>query len=207
LKHSGKEVQAIAEITSARPSDIYVGERAREENVYRAQLEDARYMLFATHAVMPSEENGIQEPALALVPTTIGSFGATGADADGLLTASEVMNLKLSAELVVLSACNTAGSTMHGAGEGFVGLTRAFMFAGAKNLLVSHWPVESDSTRRLMVEVLRRNVKEQQRGDHALTEAKKWLRTLVVEHPEHASGKMSLSHPFFWAPFVWVGGY
>jgi CHAT domain-containing protein len=104
----------------------------------------------------------------------------------------------MNANLVVLSACNTAGekeNTRHG--EGFAGLTRAFMYAGAKGLLVSHWSVDSQTTRDLMIEVFKR-LKSGLPPDQAVAQAQAAIRA--------GDSRMApRAHPFFWAPFVYVG--
>ena len=112
---------------------------------------------------------------------------------DGLLTAGEVAeSLKLDADLVVLSACNTAGERAERrTGEGFAGLTRAFMHAGSRGLLVSHWSVASAATRDLMI-ALFRQIKAGRPADAALAAAQAELRR-------------GQPHPFFWAAFVHVG--
>lgn len=122
---------------------------------------------------------------------------------DGLLTMSEIaQNLNLNAQLVVLSACNTAGERAEANnGEGFAGLTRAFMYAGAHSLLVSHWSVESQATKDLIVEVFRR-MHSGQNSSAAIEGARMSIRTQVVKGP---GGNISRAHPYFWAPFVYVG--
>jgi len=208
LENTKNEAVSIARIAGGTMRDLYLGKRATEANVRKTPLEHTRFLLFATHGVVPTDRNGLEQAALALVPTMYREFGPANENEDGLLTTSDVMRLKLSAELVVLSACDTAGSDATTTpGEGFVGLTRAFMFAGAKNLVVSHWPVESESTQRLMVELFKRRLHEKKLGDVALNEAKKALRAQTGEYPDHQSGAISYAHPFFWAPFVWVGTY
>lgn len=132
----------------------------------------------------------------ALVLTLVGNLEGE----DGLLTMSEVMDLKMDADLVVLSACNTAGelvSTRNG--EGFAGLTRAFMHAGSRGLLVSHWSVESLATRDLITDTFRR-LKAGAMASIALAEAKADMRG-----SGSALSRPSRAHPFFWAPFVHVG--
>jgi len=137
----------------------------------------------------------------ALVLTLVGDL----AGEDGLLTMSEVMSLKMNADLVVLSACNTAGEGIAARnGEGFAGLTRAFMHAGARGLLVSHWNVESLATSELITGFFRRHKggadKAGANTPDALAEAQADLRASYdLRLP------MSRAHPFFWAPFVHVG--
>ncbi len=133
------------------------------------------------------------QPALAL--TLVGDLRGE----DGLLTMKEVIeSLDLNAQLVVLSACNTAGEGAEANnGEGFAGLTRSFMYAGAKALLVSHWSVESLSTQQFVTAVFR-NMKQGQPIGDALFEAR---RSILAS----TTADYSRAHPYFWAPFVYVG--
>jgi len=103
---------------------------------------------------------------------------------------------------VALSACNTAGeSAQANNGEGFAGLTRAFMYAGAKSLLVSHWSVDSLSTQALMTSTFR-NIKA---GQPALTAVNMAQRELLAGRYSRGEFHFSRAHPFFWAAFVYVG--
>jgi CHAT domain-containing protein len=111
--------------------------------VKRVALENYRVVYFATHGLVAGDVKGIGEPSLVLtLPAQPTAFD------DGLLTASEVAQLKLNADWVVLSACNTAAGDKPGA-EALSGLTRAFFYAGARALLVSHWSVDSEAATRL----------------------------------------------------------
>jgi len=140
---------------------------------------------------------GKAQPALAL--TLVGDLKGE----DGMLTMKEVIeDVELNADLVALSACNTAGETAQAnSGEGFAGLTRAFMYAGAKALLVSHWSVDSLSTQALMTKTFR-NVKGGMTPLESISDSRRLLLT-----GKYASGQYHFSrgHPFFWAPFVYVG--
>ena len=102
----------------------------------------------------------------------------------------------------MLSACNTAGESDEAYnGEGFAGLTRAFMFAGARGLVVSHWAVESLSTKQLMTQMFR-NLAQGNDATTALGKARENIRATPLE----AGGqRYSRAHPYFWAPFVYVG--
>jgi CHAT domain-containing protein/Tfp pilus assembly protein PilF len=122
---------------------------------------------------------------------------------DGLLTMGEVIStMDLNAQLVVLSACNTAGEgSRAAAGEGFAGLTRAFMYAGAQGMLVSHWAVESQSTRDLIAQTFR-HLKAGESSPAALGKARQEVKLSSLD----AGGRpVSRAHPYFWAPFVYVG--
>jgi len=120
-----------------------------------------------------------------------------------MLTMKEVIeDVELNADLVALSACNTAGETAQANnGEGFAGLTRAFMYAGARSLLVSHWSVDSLSTKALMTGTFR-NIKAGKSPLDSMSDAQR-----VLQGASYTSGEYHFSrgHPFFWAPFVYVG--
>ena len=137
LPDTADELKAVAKDLGAPASDIHLGRDASETTVKRLRLADYRVVYFATHGLVAGDIKGLAEPSLAL------SIPAQPSDLDdGLLTASEVAQLKLNADWVVLSACNTIAGDKPGA-EALSGLARAFFYAGARALLVSHWAVES----------------------------------------------------------------
>lgn len=137
LPGTRRELISIAQALGAPATQLKLGPDAREAAIKAwPALQEARIVVFATHAMLPSELAGSSEPGLILTPPT----SATAAD-DGYLTASEAAQLRLAADWVVLSACNTAGPDGGPGGESLSGLARAFLFAGAHSLLVSHWPV------------------------------------------------------------------
>jgi tetratricopeptide (TPR) repeat protein len=195
LKESAQEAEAISKELKSKKEDIYLRKEATEENVYNIELKNARYLLFSTHGLLGGDFSGVAEPALAL--TLIDNPPGR----DGFLTMSEVLGLDLNTELIILSACNTSGKgDKSGSGEGFVGLTRSFMYAGGKSLLVTHWSVESEAARDLMVNTMR-FMRVKTKPD-ALREAKLNMKKSIRQSGKE---KLSLSHPFFWAPFVLVG--
>lgn len=195
LPETAEEAHRIAGVLDGARTRLLIGEAAQEHVAKQPSMADARYVLFATHGVLGGEfveetEAAAQQPALAL--STAGDLHGE----DGWLTMREVVEqVRLGADLIVLSACNTAGGA--GGGEGFAGLTRAFMYAGARGLVVSHWAVESAATRDLMVEMFRR-LRAGADASVALAEAQRALRAA-------AGQPFSRAHPFFWAPFVFVG--
>ena len=136
-------------------------------------------------------EKGV-EPALVLTPPREGT-----ATDDGLLTASEVAQLQLDANWVILSACNTAAGEKPGA-EGLSGLAKAFFYAGARTLLVSHWPVWDDAAAALTTEMFGAIKKNTSIGR---AEA---LRQSMLQLASSKTNSL-YSHPIFWAPFVVVG--
>lgn len=201
LPDTAEEIASIARTLGAIPDrDTYLGARANESEVKRADLSNRKVLAFATHGLVPGELNGLTQPALALTSPDV-----AGAEGDGLLTMEEVLGLKLDADWVVLSACNTASG--QGAGsEAISGLGRAFFYAGARALLVSSWPVETVSAKLLTTRIF-----ELQSKEPGLARAEALRRSMLelVERGEALGpdGKpaYSYAHPLFWAPFSVVG--
>jgi CHAT domain-containing protein len=196
LPETADELRAIAAMLNARPEDIKLGDAASVTTVKREPLGEYRVVYFATHALVAGEVEKFAkakvEPSLVLsIPDK------PSEDDDGLLRASEVATLKLNAEFVVLSACNTAAGDKPGA-EALSGLARAFFYAGARSLIVSHWAVYSDSAVELMTglfDALNMNP----HLSHAEALRASMLRMITnTSKPEWAQ-------PRFWAPFVVVG--
>jgi CHAT domain-containing protein len=153
---------------------------------------------FAAHGVMEDNVGLATQPALVLAQ------GQDEGKSGGLLQVADIVGLNLTAELVVLSACNTGLGRLR-AGEGIVGLTRAFLQAGASSVVVSLWKVEDQSTSRLM-EHFHRHLKQGQSKAEALRQAK--LAVLQASITLKALGKpQSLASPFYWAPFILVGDW
>jgi len=169
--------------------------------VKNTDLSDRCVIAFASHALVPGDLDGLTQPAIALSSPTL-----TGDDEDGLLTMEEVLGLKLNADWVILSACNTAAAGGEGA-EALSGLGRAFMYAGSRALLVSMWPVETTSARLLTIGLFRSQQEAKSLG-YAGALQKSILD--LIDHQElknQETGKIvaSYAHPFFWAPFIVVG--
>ena len=143
LPDTADELRTIAKVLGAPPDDVNLREAASETKVKSAPLSEYRVIQFATHGLVAGDLSGLAEPALVLTPPEV----PTEAN-DGLLTASEIATLKLNADWVVLSACNTAAGGGEGA-EALSGLARAFFYAGARALLVSHWAVYSTAATEL----------------------------------------------------------
>ncbi|MCC6611044.1 MAG: CHAT domain-containing protein [Burkholderiales bacterium] len=202
LPDTSQEVLELARMLGADLTrDVYLREAASEKTLFGLDLTEPRIIAFATHGLVPGDLNGLTQPALALSSPEV-----AGGDGDGLLTMEEVLGLKLNADWVVLSACNTAAGAGAGA-EAVSGLGRAFFYAGARALLVSNWPVETRSARSLMVDTFSRYAKEgSKRKSAALREA--MLAMIDGEgYVDPATGKplYRYAHPLFWAPFVVVG--
>lgn len=201
LPDTSDELKEIAATLKADPSrDVYVNRQATEKNVKQAGLENRRVVAFATHGIAPGEITGLDQPALALSNPALTDDN----DNDGFLTMEEVLGLKLDADWVVLSACNTASADGRGS-EAVSGLGRAFFYAGARSLLVSNWAVETTSARLLTTELFRR-----QSEDPALTHAEALRQSMLALMGKNATGAtgrttFSYAHPAFWAPFSLVG--
>ncbi|HYE93365.1 MAG TPA: CHAT domain-containing tetratricopeptide repeat protein [Terriglobales bacterium] len=190
LPESADEVKRIAAALGAKPDSVVLGAEATEARLRRTDVSRYRVVAFATHGLLPGELQCQAEPALALTPPA-----SPSATEDGLLDASEVATLKLDADWVVLSACNTAGPDGSLGGESLSGLTRAFFYAGARALLASQWAVASDPTVELTTGAFAALAKDPGAGKaEALRRAQAALRA-----------KPATAHPFFWAPFVLVG--
>ncbi len=199
LPDTADELCAVARLLGARPENVYLGANATEAKVAALSAEGAlakaRVIHFATHGLVAGETAQIAraskaEPALLLTPPQI----ATEED-DGLLTASEVAALKLDADWVILSACNTASGGEKG-GEALSGLARAFFYAGARALLVSHWYVDSAATVELITGAFNELAAHPQIGRaEAMRRA---MAGLIARGDRNA-------HPANWAPFVVVG--
>jgi CHAT domain-containing protein len=196
LDGTRKEVQAIAKELQVDPSDVKLGLDATVTAIKNAKLDQYRIVYFATHGlvagVLEKFAKGKVEPALALsIPDKPSNFD------NGLLSASEVAQLKLNADWVVLSACNTAAEENPGA-EALSGLARAFFYAGARSLLVSHWEVDDQVTAELMSKIfllMRQNLKL----SHG--EALQQAMLAVIDNARTDEKR----NPRFWAPFVVVG--
>ena len=192
LPETADEIAAVATRLKAPQSDIHLRSEATERAVKRAALADYRVVYFATHGLVAGEVAGLREPALALsIPTEPSELD------DGLLTASEVAQLKLNAEWVVLSACNTAAGEKPGA-EALSGLARAFFHAGAHALLVSHWAIDSDAAARLTTTTFDVLAKDPTLGR---AEALRRAMLALLDDPADADA----AYPALWAPFVLVG--
>ena len=199
LPDTSIEIEEIAKVVGAQPGDIFLHKQASVKQVTSMDLSDRKVIMFSTHGLVPGELNGLTQPALAM-----SSPDVTGDQDDGLLTMDQVIALKLDADWVVLSACNTAAG--EGAGsEAVSGLGRAFFFAGAKALLVSNWPVDSVASRTLMTDLFKNQQKAQGTSKAELLRQAMLTQIDQGGMKEGATMKYSYSHPLFWAPFVVVG--
>jgi CHAT domain-containing protein/tetratricopeptide (TPR) repeat protein len=192
LSETADELAQVAKSVGAPASEIHLRADASETNVKRLPLGDYRVVYFATHGLVAGEIKGLAEPSLVL-----STPAQPSAEDDGLLTASEVAQLKLNADWVVLSACNTAAGDKMEA-EALSGLARAFFYAGARALLVSHWAVNSYAAARLTTSTF-----DILNGNPELGRAEALRRAMLVYMNDTSNPKNA--YPAFWAPFVVVG--
>jgi len=193
LPETVDEVCAIADLLGASADALHLGAGATEGAVdalsTSGELATARILHFATHGLVSGDLDGLGEPALVMTPPA----EAIASD-DGLLTATEISALKLDADWVILSACNTASSD--GSGESLSGLARAFFYAGARALLVSHWPVNSAAAVALASGAVSALAAQPALGKPgALRQA---MLAEIAQGGTHAD-------PVNWAPFIVVG--
>jgi CHAT domain-containing protein/Tfp pilus assembly protein PilF len=193
LRHSGEEVRAVGRLVGAPADAILTGGQAREAAVKDASasgaLARARYVHFATHGILGLDIG--QQPALVL--SLVGNDEQRDEDGginDGFLRLDEVTRLKLNADLVVLSACETGRGRLY-AGEGVSGLARAFLYAGSRGVVCSLWSVDDRETAILMTR-LYSGLKDGQAAADALRAAK--LEMIRAGKP-----------PVYWAPFILIG--
>jgi CHAT domain-containing protein/tetratricopeptide (TPR) repeat protein len=192
LPETADELRAVARAVGASEADIFLRRAATVTAVKAAPLSAYRIVYFATHGLVAGDIKGVGEPSLVLSlpakPTE---------DDDGLLRASQVAQLKLNADWVVLSACNTIAGDKPGA-EALSGLVRAFFYAGARALLVSHWAVESKSAERLTTATFA-NLK----AEPMLGRAEAMRRSMLALLRDASSSENA--YPAMWGPFVVVG--
>jgi CHAT domain-containing protein len=195
LPETAGELCEVAAGLGADPAEIRLGARATEHQLKAlsasGQLAQYRIVHFATHGVLPDQIEGIADPGLILTPPAEAS-----AEDDGYLSASEVAGLKLDADWVILSACNTASAGATGA-EALSGLARAFIYAQARTLLVSHWEVDSAATVKLITSAV--NVLARDRSIGRAEAMRRAMLSLI------GGGTPQEAHPSYWAPFVLIG--
>ncbi|MEH6826684.1 CHAT domain-containing tetratricopeptide repeat protein [Parasphingorhabdus sp.] len=180
-----------------KPADaLYLAEKATEHFIRTANL-DANIIVFATHGLLAGDIGGIAEPGIVLTPPS----QASESD-DGYLSASEISALKLNADWVILSACNTAAGDGSEGAPGLSGLARSFFYAGAKNLLASHWPVRDDVAAKLTVRIISiAKDNPQQSRAQSFQQAMREIRN----DKSADSDTDTWAHPNAWAPFSLIG--
>jgi len=201
LPDTADELRAIAHALAADPGKaLHLGKEANEQVVKKLDLTRYRVVAFATHGLLPGELDGLTQPALALSAPAV-----AGVDGDGLLMMDEILSLKLDADWVVLSACNTGAAAAAGA-EAASGLGRAFFYAGTRAVLVTNWSVYSDAAQKLVSDLFQR-----QAADPTLMrgEALRLAMLALLDSPGVAdpTGKVlyTYGHPVFWAAYSLIG--
>jgi CHAT domain-containing protein len=187
----------MAEIYESPADELFIADAASESRVRRTQL-SANTITFATHGVTAGELVGMNEPGLILTPPQIASQ-----EDDGYLSMSEIASLSIDASWVILSACNTASPDGSGQGiSGLSGLARAFLYAGAESLMVSHWPVRDDVASVLTVEAIKAL-----RNNPSLSRAQSLQAAMAKVRNDTSSdtAQDTWAHPNAWAPFSYVG--
>jgi CHAT domain-containing protein len=193
LPETAAEVQAVGRDLGAAPDDILMGAGASEGALRAKALDQYAVLYFATHGMLPGELHCQAQPGLVLSPPT---SAASSTASDGLLTASEIAGLKINANLVVLSACNTgAGGGKSFGGGALQGLADAFFSAGAHAVLASHWEVPSAATMSLMTGTFSNMAKDPK---HDAAEALRQAQLVLI-------GQGATAHPFQWAAFTLIG--
>ena len=198
LPGTERELIAIRDALDAPRGAIKLQVAATETAVREADLSKVSILAFATHGVMPAEIEGLAEPGLVLTPPASPSN-----QDDGLLSASEIAILRLNADWVLLSACNTAV----GGNDDTSSLTDAFFFAGARSVLASHWPVSDEAAERLTTLAI-----IEQRRDPSLSRAEalqRAMRTVRLDASKDGVSRdgsfATWAHPNIWAPFSIYG--
>lgn len=193
LPETENEVKSVAKAIGATNAVLLFGANANEAAFRQKKLDDYRIIYFATHGLVPGELQCQNEPGLVLTPPANASPIRAQ---DGLLDASEIATLSLRADLVVLSACNTAAPQAARLGSGSLsGLAESFFYAGARSVLATHWQVPSAATEQLMSQTFA-NMGAQ--PDMAIDEALRQAQLTAIASPGTA-------HPFFWGAFVVLG--
>jgi CHAT domain-containing protein len=201
LPGTAQEITQMARALGANRRDYLLGAEATESEIKRrdrrGELLTVSVITFATHGLLAGDpRNSAAEPALVLTPP------ATPTDEDdGLLTASEAAQLRINADWVVLSACNTAAGDRI-SGEGLSGLARAFIAAGGRSLLASHWRVPDDVAGRITT----RSVAIF-RTQPAMTRAEAFVYAVreVIADSSRDGTSAPLAHPGLWAAFAYIG--
>jgi CHAT domain-containing protein len=201
LPDTRQELVAIARALNADAAkSLFLGRDASEKVVESLDLTRYRVIAFATHGLIPGDLDGLTQPALALTAPEV--FGGEG---DGLLTVDKILALKLDADWVLLSACNTGAGAGAGA-EAASGLGSAFFYAGTRALLVTNWSVHSASARQLTSDLFRR-----QSANPGLSRSEALRESMIalLDGPGAVDAKgqttYTYAHPLFWAPFTLIG--
>jgi CHAT domain-containing protein len=194
LEGTQRELGLVSRVFGAAPGETVTGPAFTVSAVKKEPLSQYRIVHFATHALLPAEIACQEEPAI-VTSTPDGAPDAAGA----LLTSAEISGLKMDADAVVLSACNSGGPGGTTAGESLAGLARSFFYAGARSLLVTHWTVE-DEFATYLVALSLNSLKEHPSEGLAVA-----LQRAQITFLDRTDIEAPLKHPYYWAPFALVG--
>jgi tetratricopeptide (TPR) repeat protein/CHAT domain-containing protein len=190
LPETEQEAKTAANLFGVPEKLLYMGKQARRSILLELnetqQLSDYRYLLFAAHGLLPNEVSGLTQSALVL----------SDPDQEGFLTAADAYQLQFNADFINLSACNTGGGKKI-KGEGIIGLTRAFMYAGTASIGVTLWSVESASAENLSVGIFNYLRRDSFRADA--------FRQIKLDMIAGRARQPYYNHPYYWAPFVLYG--
>lgn len=189
------EVERIGQQLGAGPGEIVLGDAFTKARLLQSDLSRYQIILLASHALLPDDLKCQGEPSIVIsVPPR-----APNAD-PGFLRTSDIEKLKLDAELVVLSACSTAGPDAR-TGESLSGLARAFFRGGAHGLLVTHWSIVSGAAIPLMISTVSGNAAAAAGTAQALRQAQ----LQMIDEAGSANKPIELSYPNYWAAFALIG--
>jgi len=183
LRYSGVEVQKIASLFKKNKEEIYLREKASEQEIKKLNLDNFKIIHFAAHGLIDS-----QKPARSAIVLSLNQ----DSQEDGFVQMREIYNMRMNADLVVLSACQT-GLGQFIRGEGIEGLSRAFFYAGASSVLMTLWSVNDQASSQLM-ETFYRHL----RSSTSIMEALQKAKLEMIQ-------SKSFSHPYYWAGFVITG--
>ncbi|MGF7212482.1 CHAT domain-containing protein/TPR repeat protein/tetratricopeptide (TPR) repeat protein [Skermanella aerolata] len=194
LPETADELKGIAATLGGSDDDLWLRERATEQRIIGASdLDNYKLIAFATHGSVGRDGDADGEPYLVLTPEAVGD-----ATFDGYLSASEIGALKFDADLVILSACNSAASGGRLGSEGLSGLAKGFLAAGARNLLVTHWSVASKASKHFMMDFTKRMIGN---GQLSISVARQGaIREFLGQQTDP-----NWRHPAFWGPFIIIG--
>lgn len=186
---SSDEIKTVSNLFFPKKIKLLLGPEAKETTLKKIKLEKYDIIHFATHGELSGALDGYNEPFLVLSPPDKGNDFD-----DGILTMTEIMQMEIKSDLVILSACNTAAGEDK-TSEGYSGLAKAFIFSGTKSLLVSNWYVETYAAKELIINFMKNMINHNKRASSSLNTT---MINFIKSNPEK-------SHPFYWAPFIVVG--